>query len=519
MVVGADRRIVRPHERKRVCTTNNGWRLLAGRGRTNDELERNAGIVIAATSTEPVKRNLQRVVGWIVPGHWALSSSVRFSFFKTAFRSCRHRIVPTAAVWILLATFVEPTTTPERPPTAESTMGVVKQRKNAKKKAKAAESASAASTAEASEPPPPKEDSLWDEFFGHPLIVLLVVVLVPFTAYRAFYFLELQRPDIFESLTLGLLSIRPSVRLDDRRQVLLLAPMSSLPKQLEAGMRDLLGLEFTSETTNTQSFFSRDGTVSSWLAVQYLDPLPNARDTAKVVSRLCLNRTNGLTETFHPRYYRPSNCTLWSPKRCAWDECIHMVQGQWGCQGDCATSFVHTITVAQHPIRTIQEIAFKVCPNNQLQPHPIFKSLAGPWNIGMEDDASCLDQIANYVLGFYATLKRARQEGWISSTILQVEEASFCDVAETAGFLDPFQVVYGPNEERLQTKCGSKDESSPIHQPMHQAAKTEKALPKLNWKYLKASGKLEKLCNELGYDIRVVPGEVDEQTTERKEVY
>jgi hypothetical protein len=63
--------------------------------------------------------------------------------------------------------------------------------------------------------------------------------------------------------TFGLLSLRPAVRLTDERQVLILGSMGSGTQQVSEALRKLLKVEISHEFSNAESYFARDGTVSS----------------------------------------------------------------------------------------------------------------------------------------------------------------------------------------------------------------------------------------------------------------
>jgi hypothetical protein len=294
-------------------------------------------------------------------------------------------------------------------------------------KSKRGQESSKATTKE----PNVEEETLWETFHSHPLVVVASIVLIPCATYWCFFFFTLRRPDLLRIATAGIVSPRPAVHLTDKRQLLIVGSLGSGTPQVVAALSDLLQLEVTHDSVNAQSYFCRDGTVSNFLGLRYVAPPKDSRlETA--LTHICLNGSPG---TFHPRYYRPSNCSLrmkWSD--CWAEDCLKLVSEEWGCAlggySACRPLFATVLHQVQHPVLTIQELMAKVCPRENMTPHLAFRQLAAPF-VSARD--LCLQEVSWYVVNFNEAMLKARDAGLVQATF-QYENTTMCEIIEVAGF-------------------------------------------------------------------------------------
>lgn len=201
-------------------------------------------------------------------------------------------------------------------------------------------------------------------FLEHPLIVALPWVIVLYLLYRSYYYFQLQRPDLLELLGIHL---RPAVDIDQPRQVLILGSMSNGALQVQQGLTNHLQLEIGHETSDTQSEFVRDGTISWIRVLRYLEPPTTKEAQVKAMANLCASFTPQIG--FHPSMYGPSklNCS----QRNTWDqcwsrECSKIVQQEWGCaltttSHKCITPFAKVLHQVRHPLRIIESLVVQFC--------------------------------------------------------------------------------------------------------------------------------------------------------------
>lgn len=356
----------------------------------------------------------------------------------------------------------------------------------------------------------PQDETLWQTFSSHPLVQVAPVILIPYLIYISYYFFTLKRPDIISTATLGLINLRPAVRLHESRQVLVLGSMGSGTLQLASALSQIMRLEITHETSDAENHFARDGTVSNFLGLRYVDKQafpPEA--SARVISDLCVERGKGSENALQPKNFQPTTCSeyvKWST--CHSKECLDLISNEWGCgliEDGCRTHFVKVLHLVQHPLRTIPELMAKVCPGAAKTVHPAFRQLA---NVFLDDSGAdnCLAPVAWYVIRYNNALLQARKAGRIDAMI-QYEQVSLCDVVELAGFLDPQLVVYEPNLDKLTKQCN--DSGANVNQRLPTLVTKvdeERKLPKYSWEDYQAAGgsklvsALRKLCQELGYN-------------------
>ena len=271
-------------------------------------------------------------------------------------------------------------------------------------------------------------ETLSQVFWKHPLIRVIPYVLLPYVIYHTMYYVSLQSPNIVTTLTLGIWKLRPIVHpTNDMKQVLILGSEINENKHLANGLAHrstLLNLEIGLETTNTFSYFCRDGTISWFHVMRYIKKRPwnmielntaaaatsdnqngnviDNPDEAKkqklqeiqynAWKELCIDRTEGLVGLFHPKHQIQSQCSSksWIPSfgrdewsHCYARECLKIVNNMWGCawkeleeeDGDhedtgdestkgCLPQFTKVLHQVRHPLRTIEKLNATFCGGN-----------------------------------------------------------------------------------------------------------------------------------------------------------
>lgn len=304
-------------------------------------------------------------------------------------------------------------------------------------------------------PPPPteKEETLSEVFFKHPLTRVAPFVLLPYIVWHSIYFFRLQRPDF-----LPFLNLRPAIGQQEQRQVLILGSEMSENRYVTLGMGKILGLEIVQEAFDAQKYFCRDGSVSWFQIMRFLEA---SRDTQAAQidtwKELCIDRNTSLAEVFHPNQYAPSStCSSRDKWSTCWSkECLQTIISLWGCAYDddkpCQQQFSKVLHQVRHPIHSIEHLNATFCSNDKLKPS--FTQLLKGWFPQREwDSLSCLETMAWYDIDFHKTLIKARGSGLVHG-IFQIEKTSPCEVAALAGFLDELSVVYTPNAAKTKKLC------------------------------------------------------------------
>lgn len=359
-----------------------------------------------------------------------------------------------------------------------------------------------------------QEETLWQTFTNHPLVIVAPFVLLPYLMYTCIYYIRLQNPELLSTLTFGLLSLRPAVGLYDTRQVLILGTMGAGTQQVAQALHKVLNLEISHEASNTEDFFARDGTVSNWMAIRYASKKVGEARTG-FLSDLCLNRTDkGSANVFYPKYYQPTQCSrfaAWSA--CHTKECLELVNAEWGCglispEDGCRSQFVRVLHQVQHPVTTIRELMAKVCPGDAKSVHPAFKQLASAFYDDNHKQSSCLQVVSSYVVDYNQALLMARKQGFVHA-MFHYEQVSACDVASLAGFMSPELAMYQPNTEKIAQKCDKSDDDANKRIVTLKSVGVEESAPsvrKFTWDDFREAGgsklvdALRKLCKDLGYD-------------------
>ncbi|CAB9522208.1 expressed unknown protein [Seminavis robusta] len=329
-------------------------------------------------------------------------------------------------------------------------------------------------------------------FLEHPLVVVLPWFAIPYLLYNAYFFLQLQRPDFLEPFGI---SLRPPVGVEDPRQVLIVGSMSSGTMQVQHDLTTLLQLEIGHESSNSQTEFVRDGTVSWIHVMRYLEPPKSKEGQITAHENLCQQLTPQMG--FHPAMYRPSQlgCSTRQTWNSCWSqECSQIIQREWGCAlpntpQTCQTPFRKVLHQVRHPLRTIESLVVKFCQGGlDGDVSPSFQKFRQALFPGRHysPDHSCIEAAAHYVLAYHHALLTAQAFSLIDA-MFQVESSSPCDMARLAGFIATDQeaadVVYPPNAEKVTRICATNENARAIMTP--KTNKINVGLVSLQWEDLR----------------------------------
>jgi len=279
----------------------------------------------------------------------------------------------------------------------------------------------------------------WRSHWLFGFIRITVIVCIPYAVYLGYLMLFLQYP---------LPGMRPAVRTNDTRQLLVVGSMSTGTTQVAKDLKQQLGLEIGHEHADATWSFVRDGTVSWFHGIRFFSqPV-----THSALHALCTDFTPQMG--FHPKMFRSSKCSdrdRWS--LCWARECIKVVSHEWGCAPSCPTPFARTLHQVRHPLRTMESLTTKFCiggVNGKVQPDFVKFANALFDNVRNYTELSCVEASGYFVVDYTTAMLEARQRGLIDDWF-KIEEASPCSVAKQAGFLD--EPIYAPYGERLGKLC------------------------------------------------------------------
>jgi hypothetical protein len=394
-------------------------------------------------------------------------------------------------------------------------------------------------TKSSSEGKTPPSKSLKQLVWKSPMTWITVVIMVPYTLYNLYLILFLQYPHIVSNATMNIIKLRPSIKLNETRQVLILGSMSSGTTQVSNDLHKKLGLEIGHENSETNWSFVRDGTVSWFHAIGYL-PRPGIdfrvfkKDHQKIqngeaifqssVDQLCQKLYPHMG--FHPFAFRDGACNLRQSWDSCWrDECKELLNIEWGCalkhkdgpdeysrsssdNKTCLTPYRKVLHQVREPLKTIASLVTKFCidgVNGRVQPPFVaFASALFPQHDF--SSMSCIEAAGYYVVEYNNALLKAELDG-----IFQVEEMTPCAIAEMAGFTDE-DVVFHPSKDRVLNICkNAHDDANKLMKSMKN--RYNKNLLSLEWGDLlggihgskkKTSDhdlqqRVQKLTHELGY--------------------
>ena len=368
--------------------------------------------------------------------------------------------------------------------------------KNTKKKNATATAAVTPNTGAAVED---GEQTLWQTFTSHwslPFYGITIAVMAPYFIYTYYLYLRLERPDLVAQYTAGLVRWRPAVTLTTARPVLIVGTISGATTQVAHDLQYLMDLELCHENSETTRHFCRDGTVSWFHGLRFLNRTTDTVQHYQSLAQLCTNFTPSMG--FHPRMFRDtSNCSIRTKQwgKCWARECLDLVHHEWGCAWNnkdnnnnnedaqemdtttldninpgkpCQTPFGVALHQARHPLRTVESLVSKFCPKkNQPMDAGFVQMVQALFPRHDFESYSCLQAASHYVLEYHTAMRHAVQAGLIQQTYL-VEETTPCQVASMAG-LDGFggnnpSVVWQGSKEAVTRAC--EDPKGQGHEPM-----------------------------------------------------
>lgn len=387
-----------------------------------------------------------------------------------------------------------------------------------------------------------------EKIHKNPLFVITAVILMPYALWNAYLYVFLQHPEL---ISFVYPTIRPAVKLHDIRQLLIVGTISSGTSQVAKDLKNNLGLEIGHENAEASWSFVRDGTVSWFHGIRYI-PRPgidahvntNNNNAGKENNTSFLSQVKYLCRElqpqmgFHPFMFRDGKCSLRQSWGDCWrDECEDIVKQEWGCglrmrntsekrvdtttrherRDDCETPFDKVLHQVRHPLRTIESLVAKFCIGGiegKVQPSfLIFANALFPQHNFSE--MSCTEAAGYYVHEYNSAITKARELGLVDDQF-HVEEATPCQIAKAAGFMDPDSgSVYTPSREGVLKVCTGESIDSAANQLMKSTEnRYNTGLVSLSWDDLlgrkhgsrKKSGdedlqkRIKRLTLNLGYD-------------------
>ena len=341
-------------------------------------------------------------------------------------------------------------------------------------------------------------ESLYMTFIYHPIVIITAFIALPYIFYISYYFMILQRPDILNMLTYDWIQFRPAVKVQDERQLLIVGSMSAGTVQVTHDLNTHLGVEMAHESSDTEWNYARDGTVSWFHGIRFMNPPSDPKEKWKAIADICVSpswnkKENMVTNMgFHPGMYRPPKlqCSyreIWN--ECWTRECANILSSEWGCaqRRDCEINFHANLHQVRNPLRTMESLYAKFChvpkENEEGKSEymdPSFLLFANSIFYGQQnfENYSCFDAVGNFVLLYNEALIEARQRGEIHD-FYRIEDVSTCDIAKKAGWLSLDTTVYQPHTSKIQEKCAN--DSTHVAN----AQKVSKTKNKINKEYIK----------------------------------
>jgi hypothetical protein len=331
--------------------------------------------------------------------------------------------------------------------------------------------------------------------------------MVPYSLYMGYLYVCLQKSEWLASAAASLSAcglgslvksaiLRPSLEVSDARQFLIVGTMSSGTTQVAHDLASHLKLEIGHDNSETKWSFVRDGTISWFHGIRFLERPGIDNTSATVDLELTLppsmTEVEGATQIvtlegeqlfgylvnvmcqelhpnmgFHPFMFRDSQCSM----RQSWDscwrqECRNLLNQEWGCalrEADaddaddaCTTPYRKILHQFRNPLKTVESLVTKFCiggVDGELQPaFEVFaKSLFAQYDFSK---LSCVEASGYYVYEYNQAILSAKEEGLIDASF-KVEGATPCEVAKLAGFLEISGVGYQQRiRDHLMNFCG-----------------------------------------------------------------
>lgn len=339
-----------------------------------------------------------------------------------------------------------------------------------------------------------------------------------------------------------LLALRPAVLPHEERQLLIVSTQGSGSTQLAETLSSTLSIEMGHETSDATQHFVRDGTVSWFHGIRFLEG-----DAPLNVDMLCTSfkthmgfhpsrygfaskcNTNSVVTNFmHFMYDTRSDAELEALRQCKQDECKALLQKEKGCalRHDCPTPFRTTLHLARHPLRTIESLVVKFCHGTDLHnvtmaPEILYYMVAMfPHTQWLE--LSCVEAMAMYVTQYSEILVAARLQ---MGGRFRIEESTPCQVAEMAGFTS-VNPVHAPNYAKVQTRC--QDTTSKANEVFPKGKnQRNKDMVTLKWKDLRGGAygsrrpegdtEIEEQVKDLAHNLGYADTAMDEDNNEKED--
>ena len=308
----------------------------------------------------------------------------------------------------------------------------------------------------------------WQVVKGHFLFWALLLFGIPYGIFFLWRWVVLQHP---------LSGMRPAVRLQDPRQVLILGSMSSgTSSTADVLRRERSLLEVGHEDSDTEWKFVRDGTVSWFHGIRYFPSVTDAERHETILKTCAVSwfitsqkgsssSNYGVAPTLfgNPDY----ECGFWHPnfRTCFLKSCHKALDREYGCaleNNKCVTPYKHTLLQTREPWKIVASLAAKYCLDaggGQLEATlpRTFSSLLHTIHLIPNITDSCPSQMIDYVLNYYTTILDHAPPSSDDSTVFEVypiERTSPCEIARLAGLGKPETTLYAPNHETYQEQCG-----------------------------------------------------------------
>lgn len=361
--------------------------------------------------------------------------------------------------------------------------------------------------------------SWWQLLRTHPTFLALIFLVIPWLMNSQTKNIYLRYPhhinrilDLLDQT--GMYSteyrLRPALGMNETRQLLIVGSMSSGTTQVTHDLVDLLGLEVGHEDSDTTWYPVRDGTVSWFHGIRFLNRTTDPQERMRTLVDICKVSwriySSDKIQWNHPWSNYGSELVLFGPtsfskphfhpsfKEAYLQTCQQTIFQELGCEltKSCkGAPFQKFLLQTRHPWRIVTSLVTKYCGGGEREApktlrmlfQALYPSKSRVWfpeesshQIANPKDADrtlkhCADQMGLYVSLWYRDMLdsfgklREIDEG--SSTvhikaasnyrIYPIESTTICQVAAMAGLdVDANSgddIVYQPNMERVAEFC------------------------------------------------------------------
>ena len=330
------------------------------------------------------------------------------------------------------------------------------------------------------------EDPTWHVIRRHPAFLLMIVLVIPYSLWNVWTRIVLQHPELVNRYFHT--ELRPSVQMDDPRQLLIIGSMSSGTSQIAQDFIHKFHMEIGHEDSDTGWKFVRDGTVSWFHGIRYLDP--SKRNLAQMCQLSWKLYSSDKMNFFQPFSNYGIGPDLFGPPHfrlplihpnfhTAFHEfCQDNLEQELGCgmTGKCRTPFQRTLVQTRQPWKIVTSLVAKYCYHGSedsdddddkdfhlptstllqlffvLFPYEKWFYPNHPDLLNLSPKAVCTNQMASYVWRFYSELFNNTEQD-SSLSVFPIETTPICQVAENAGLLGLSNTVYPPNHQHASQYC------------------------------------------------------------------